>query len=55
MPRPFTGPKMFCADPNFLSQPKNLTAFKGQFFSKGLVGILGFSQKNERTNSFLVL
>ena len=25
MPRPFTGPKMFC--PNFLSQPKNLTAF----------------------------
>ena len=27
MPCPFTGPKMFCADPNFLSQPKNLTAF----------------------------
>jgi hypothetical protein len=27
MPSPFTGPKMFCADPNFLSQPKNLTAF----------------------------
>jgi hypothetical protein len=25
MPCPFTGPKMF--DPNFLSQPKNLTAF----------------------------
>ena len=24
---PFTGPKMFCATPNFLSQPKNLTAF----------------------------
>ena len=24
---PFTGPKMFCAGPNFLSQPKNLTAF----------------------------
>ena len=24
---PFTGPKMFCASPNFLSQPKNLTAF----------------------------
>ena len=24
---PFTGPKMFCADPNFLSQPKNLTAY----------------------------
>ena len=24
MPRPFTGPKMFCAGPNFLSQPKNL-------------------------------
>ena len=28
MPCPFTGPKMFCVDPNFLSQPKNLTAFK---------------------------
>ena len=27
MPRPFTGPKMFCASPNFLSQPRNLTAF----------------------------
>ena len=27
MPCPFTGPKMFCADPNFFSQPKNLTAF----------------------------
>ena len=27
MPCPFTGPKMFCAGPNFLSQPKNLTAF----------------------------
>ena len=26
MPCPFTGPKMFCACPNFLSQPKNLTA-----------------------------
>jgi hypothetical protein len=26
MPCPFTGPKMFCAGPNFLSQPKNLTA-----------------------------
>jgi hypothetical protein len=24
---PFTGPKMFCADPNILSQPKNLNAF----------------------------
>ena len=23
---PFTGPKMFCAGPNFLSQPKNLIA-----------------------------
>ena len=22
MPCPFTGPKMFCAGPNFLSQPK---------------------------------
>ena len=27
MPCPFTGPKMFCPVPNFLSQPKNLTAF----------------------------
>jgi hypothetical protein len=27
MPCPFTGPKMFCANPNFLSKPKNLTAF----------------------------
>ena len=27
MPYPFTGAKTFCADPNFLSQPKNLTAF----------------------------
>jgi hypothetical protein len=27
MPCPFTGPKMFCASPNVLSQPKNLTVF----------------------------
>ena len=27
MPCPFTGPKKFWAGPNFLSQPKNLTAF----------------------------
>ena len=27
MSYPFTGPKMFCAGPNFLSQPKTLTAF----------------------------
>ena len=27
MPCPYTGPKMFCAGPKFLSQPKNLTAF----------------------------
>ena len=27
MPCPFTGPKMFCAGPNFLTQPKNLTEF----------------------------
>ena len=26
MPCPFAGPKIFCASPNFLSQPKNLTA-----------------------------
>ena len=26
MPCPFTGPKMFCAGPNFLSEPKNLNA-----------------------------
>ena len=28
MPCPFTGPKVFCAGPNFLSQPKNLNAVK---------------------------
>ena len=27
MPCPFTGPKMFCVDPNLLSQPQNLTVF----------------------------
>jgi hypothetical protein len=27
MPCPFTGPKMFCAGPHFLSQPNNLIAF----------------------------
>ena len=27
MPCPFTGPKIFCAGPNFFSQPKNLTGF----------------------------
>ena len=27
MPCPFTGPKMFCAGPNILCQPKNLSAF----------------------------
>ena len=27
MPCSFTGPKIFCASPNFLSQSKNLTAF----------------------------
>ena len=27
MPSPFTGPEMFCVGLNFLSQPKNLTAF----------------------------
>ena len=27
LPCPYTGPKMFCAGPNFLSQPKYLTAF----------------------------
>ena len=27
MPRPFTGPNMFCAGPNIVSQPKTLTAF----------------------------
>ena len=27
MPCPFTGHKIICAGPNFLSQPKNLTAF----------------------------
>ena len=27
MPCPFTGPKIFCAGPNILCQPKTLTAF----------------------------
>ena len=27
MPCPFTGPKKFCASPNFVIQPENLTAF----------------------------
>ena len=27
MPCPFTVPQMFCAGQNFLSRPKNLTAF----------------------------
>ena len=27
MPFPYTGPNMFFASANFLSQPKNLTAF----------------------------
>jgi hypothetical protein len=27
LPCPFKGPKLFCAGSNFLSQPKNLTAF----------------------------
>ena len=27
MPCPFTGPKTFCAGPNFLGQPQNFTAF----------------------------
>jgi len=27
MPRPFTGPKMFCAGPNYLSKSQNLTVF----------------------------
>ena len=27
MPCPFTGPKILCASPNFLSKPENLTAF----------------------------
>ena len=32
---PFTGPKTFCTGPNFLSQPKNLSAFRA--FSKTFV------------------
>ena len=27
MPCPFTGRKIFCGGPNFISQPQNLTAF----------------------------
>ena len=33
----------------------NRPVIKGQITSKGLFGILGFFQKNERSNSFLVL
>ena len=33
MPCPFRGPKTFCAGPNFLHQPKNLTAFKPCLFT----------------------
>ena len=44
MPCPFTGPEMFCAGPNFLSQPKNLTAFSAS--SKTFVP----AQKNNFTN-----
>ena len=29
MPCPFTGPKMFCAGPNFLRQTKNLFTYCG--------------------------
>ena len=29
MPCPFTGPKMFCAGPNFLAQTKNLFTYFG--------------------------
>ena len=29
MPCPLTGPKMFCAGPNFLSQPKNVFTYCG--------------------------
>ena len=35
MPCPFTGRKMFCAGPNFMSQPKILTVFSA--FSKTFV------------------
>ena len=35
MPCPFTGRKQFGTGPNFLSQPKNLTAFSA--FSKTFV------------------
>ena len=31
LPCPFTGPKMFCASPNYLSQPKNLTVLLSAF------------------------
>jgi hypothetical protein len=35
VPSPFTGPKMICAGPKILSQPKNLTAFSA--YSKKFV------------------
>ena len=48
MPCPFTSPKMLCAGPNFLSQPKNLTAFsasscqhKNQFYWTQIIFMTG--------------
>ena len=44
MPCPFTGPKMFCAGPNFLSQPKNLTAFSASSKTFGPMQKCGLAQ-----------
>ena len=53
MPYPFTGPKIFCAGPNCLSQPKNLTAcsavplqnllwqYKNQFYWMQIIFLSG--------------
>ena len=32
LPYPLTGPIMFCAGPNILSRPKNLTAFSASIY-----------------------
>ena len=46
MPCPSTGPKIFCEGPNFLSQPKNVIAFRAS--SKTFVPAL----KTKFTESF---
>ena len=60
MPSPFSGPKMYCACPKFLSQPKNLTAFSspvhvvfGQSLGRPIVRSFShfFGRQNEKLSS----